>query len=156
MSRRGHAAFTEADMNRGTGVASAMFFYAMLLVGGGLTAYVLAPAGANAKTALSVPVACAGGMVLSALLALQIDRARVIGMIGVTLGLALPLVFAAAIGFRAVKTGDSIDAWRTAEREWATAVERSEVEGGQAARSAFFDARAAPDHDKSYLRNSLW
>jgi len=143
-------------MNRGTGAASAMFFYAMLMVGGGVTAFALAPHGANAKTALIVPVVCAGAMVFSALMSLQIERAKVIGMIGIHVGLVLPLVFAAVIGFRAVKTGTAIESWRNAERDYATAVENQEVEGGHTVRAAFFEERGAPDHDKSYLRNALW
>ena len=143
-------------MNRGTGAASAMFFYAMVMVAGGVTAYALAPEGANAKTALIVPVVCAGAMVLSALLSLQIERVYVLGMIGIHLGLVLPLLIAGAVGFRAVGVGGAVTKYHDTQREYAAALEKGEVENGQQARTAYFEAREAPDHDKSYLRNTLW
>jgi hypothetical protein len=143
-------------MNRGTGAASAMFFYAMLMVGAGVTAFALAPETANAKTALIVPVACAGAMVLCAILSLQIERAKVLGMIGIHMGLIFPILFAGVIGFRAVATGEKVAQYKVAELEYATALEQREVDNGAGARTAFFTAREAPDHDKSYLRNTLW
>ncbi len=142
--------------NRGTGAASAMFFYAALLVGGGVTAFAMAPVGVDARTALLVPFACAASMMISAMLALQVGRVKVLGMIGIHVGLVLPLVFAAAIGFRAVKTGAAIDSWKTAERAYATSLEKREIDNGAAARVAFFEEQGAPTHDKSYARNALW
>ena len=68
----------------------------------------------------------------------------------------LPLLFAAVIGMRAVKTGDAVAQYNDAAREYAAALEKREVENGDAARTAFFDTLEAPDHDKSYLRNTLW
>jgi hypothetical protein len=143
-------------MNRGAKAAAAMFLYAAVMVGGGVVAYVLAPAGANAKTALVVPVACAGAMVLSAILTLQVHRSPLLGKIGIGAGLVLPLLFAAVIGFRAVKTGDAVSAYRTAAIAYQDGRNAGTIPEGPEARAAFFEAQDAPDHDKSYLRNTLW
>ena len=142
-------------MNRGAKAAAAMFLYAAVMLGGGLVAYSLAPETANARTALIVPVACAGAMVLSAILALQIPRSKVLGMIGIHAGLVLPLLFAAVIAWRAWGTGDAIDAFRAADAAHAAAVADGTSADTAAARAEFFQAREAPDHDKSYLRNTL-
>jgi len=143
-------------MNQGAKVAAAMFLYAAVMFGGGMVAYVLAPEGANAKTALIVPAACAAAMVLCAMLSLQIHRAYTLGRIGVGLGLVLPLLFAAVIGFRAVKTGAAVSAYHEAQSAYLAEREAGTLSEGPAARTAFFEAREAPDHDKSYLRNTLW
>ena len=143
-------------MNRATKAAAAMFLYAAIMVGGGVAAYALAPEGANARTALIVPMACAGAMVLSALLALQLHRSVALGKTGLTLGLVLPLLFAAVIGFRAVKTGDAIAAYHHAAALYDVELAAGTVEPGPAARADFFARSEAPDHDKSYLRNTLW
>ncbi len=143
-------------MNRGAGAAAAMFLYAAVMVGGGLIAYTLAPEGANAKTALIVPVACAGAMVVSAILSLQIQRVRVLGMIGIHLGLVLPVLFASVIGFRAWKTGDAVTAHRETAALWDTESAAAGADASPEARVAYFKAADAPDHDKSYLRNTLW
>lgn len=143
-------------MNQAAKAAAAMFLYAALLVGGGVLAYALAPEGANARTALIVPTACAGAMVLSAILALQIHRVAALGRAGLFLGVALPLLFGSVIGFRAWKTGGAVAAYRAAETEFVAAADRGEVAPGVEARREFFAARSAPDHDKAYLRNTLW
>jgi hypothetical protein len=142
-------------MNRAAKAAAAMFLYAGIMVGGGVIAFSLAPEGANARTALIVPVACAGAMVLSAILALQIHRVRALGTIGLYMGLVLPLLFAAVIGFRAIKTNGAIDAYRTAQVAYDTGLADGTIEAGPEARASFFAAEDAPDHDKSYLRNTL-
>jgi len=141
-------------MNRAAKAAAAMFLYAAVMVAGGVAAYAMAPEGANARTALIVPVACAGAMVLSAILALQVHRQVVVGRIGLTLGLVLPLVFAVVIGFRAVKTGGAVTAYREARAAYEA--QEGADPSDAAARAAFFESRGAPDHDKSYLRNVLW
>ena len=143
-------------MNVSAKAAAAMFLYAAVMVGGGVLAFALAPEGANAKTALIVPMACAAAMVLCAILALQIHRVRILGVIGLNVGLALPLLFAAVIGFRAVKTGAVVDDYRVAQTAYEGELAAGAVEPGPEARAAYFEALDAPDHDKSYLRNTLW
>lgn len=143
-------------MNVSAKAAAVMFLHAAVMVGGGVIAFALAPEGANARTALVVPMACAAAMVLSAILALQIHRVRALGVIGLGLGLVLPLLFAAVIGFRAVKVGDAVDAHRVAQTAYEGDLAAGTVEAGPEARTAYFTALEAPDHDKSYLRNTLW
>ena len=141
-----------ATENRGAKAANAMFLYAGVMVAAGVVAYVLAPETANAGTALAVPAACGGVMVLCGLMSLAIGKQKVVGMIGIHLGLVLPLLFAGVIGMRAVKTGEAVDSYRQAESAW----QATGAAGGEAARAAHFAALDAPDHDKSYLRNTLW
>jgi hypothetical protein len=135
--------------------ATVMFGYAAVLVATGVVAYSMAPEGANARTALVVPTVCAGLMVLSAILATRLASSRMLGMIGIHLGLVLPLLFAAGIGFRAHATGAAIDRHDVAQAEWNSAIAAG-ADASDQARQEFFAARDAPDHDKSYLRNTLW
>ena len=53
-------------------------------------------------TALIVPGACAAVMAVCAALAARYASNRTVGMIGIHLGLGFPLLFAAAVGWRAV------------------------------------------------------
>jgi hypothetical protein len=142
-----------SEVNRGAPAARAMFGYAVVLVVAGIVAFMLAPEGANAITALAVPAGCALLMVLCGLMSRAIPTKYGLGMAGIHLGLVLPLVFAAVIGMRAVKTGDAIEAYREAETAWQA---RAEAGATVPERAAHFEAADAPDHDKSYLRNTLW
>lgn len=55
----------------------------------------------HGKTAILIPGACAVVIAVCALMAKALPTNRAVGMTGIHLGLALPLVFAAAIGHRA-------------------------------------------------------
>lgn len=81
-----------------------MFAYAAFLFGCGLVAYFMAPPDANATTALVVPSIAAGLMVVFGGMAAAFHRHRTTGMIGIHVGLVLPLLFAAAFGYRAAST----------------------------------------------------
>src|SRR5262245_2226093 len=84
-----------------------MFFYAGFLLACGLIAYFRAPPDAKAMTALIVPSAAAVLMVVCGAMARALARNRTVGMIGIHVGLVLPLIFAIAFGMRAYKTFDS-------------------------------------------------
>jgi len=84
--------------------ARIMFVYAVFLAACGVVAFVMAPPGAHATTALLVPGVAAALMVISGLMANAFHRNRTIGMIGIHVGLVLPLVFAIAFGYCAYNT----------------------------------------------------
>jgi hypothetical protein len=74
-----------------------MFAYAAFLVVCGLLAFAMAGFTAKAKTALIVAGVTAAPMIIAALLARMIHRRRTLGMIGIHVGLALPVLF--TVGF---------------------------------------------------------
>jgi hypothetical protein len=84
--------------------ARIMFAYAGFLIACGLVAYFMAPAGANATTALIVPSVAAGLMIVFGAMASAFPRNRTVGMVGIHVGMVLPILFAAAFGYRAVNT----------------------------------------------------
>ena len=55
----------------------------------------------HGKTGIIIPTVCALAMVGCAALAAKLSTNRAMGMIGIHVGLLLPLVFAGAIGWRA-------------------------------------------------------
>ncbi len=142
-----------SEVNRGAGAARAMFGYAAVLVVAGVVAFLLAPEGANATTALAVPAGCGVVMVVCGLLSRMIGKSKPLGMIGIHLGLLFALMFAAVIGMRAVKTGEAVDAYREADAVWQP---RAAAGASDALREMHFEGAGAPDHDKTYLRNTLW
>jgi hypothetical protein len=73
-----------------------MILYAIAMVALGVLAYLLAPADAKSLTALIIPSACALLMLVCAVLSWRIKSDRTLGMVGIHLGLILPLVFAGA------------------------------------------------------------
>lgn len=84
--------------------ARIMFGYAAFLVICGLIAFFMAPPDAKATTALLVPCIAAGLMVVFASMASAFYRNRVVGMVGIHVGMALPILFAGAFGYRAYNT----------------------------------------------------
>jgi hypothetical protein len=78
-----------------------MFAYAVFLVICGAIAFFMAPANTKAATALIVPSVAAALMVVFATMAAKLPRNRTVGMIGVHVGLVLPLLFAVAFAARA-------------------------------------------------------
>lgn len=133
-----------------------MWIYALVLVGLGLYAFNQAPNPRAATTALIVPSIYAALMVVSGLCALQLARHRRIGMIGVHLGLVLPLLFAAVTAQRAWSTTSKLQNYPAALTAFTSAVATDPALSEPAGRKAFFKARSSPDHDTTYLRNTLW
>lgn len=160
-----------------------MILYAVVLVAMGVAAFLLAPEGANAKTALISSSGSAFLMVICAVLAMTSNRTLV--MVGVHVGLLLPLVFAGtffwrgSIGWQAsgqyqylneVVLPREVDAGRyenTAEGRDAffadKAYEIARAEGEVSAELAEKDAFIAkaienndlPNHDKAYVGRLL-
>jgi hypothetical protein len=75
--------------------AIVMVLYAAALLGVGYLTYSLAPPGANAATALYISAGIGALMVLCAIATLARKVNRTAGMIGIHLGLVLPLLAAA-------------------------------------------------------------
>ncbi len=127
-----------------------MIVYAVLLLDGGVTAFASSPPGASAATALIVPAACAVLMLVCAALASQLGRSRAAGMIGIHLGLVLPLLFAIAIGSRALATTEATTEYRERHAGSATMVE------AEPPSIDVPEADASADYDKGYLAYALW
>ncbi len=132
-----------------------MVVYALVLVMGGVVAYMLAPEGANAATALIVPSACAALMIACAVMTLMLKKNKRVGMIGIHVGLILPLVFTAAFIQRAVAGYGSIGAYKEANAAYVEAVANDATLAEEENREAFFKEKDAPDHSKAYLVATL-
>ncbi len=78
-----------------TKFAVVMIAYAAALLGIGVLTYLAAPPAANALTALIVPAVGAVLAVVCVVLAVQIQTKRTLGMIGIHVGLVVPLILAA-------------------------------------------------------------
>lgn len=75
--------------------AITMLVYAVCLLVSGWITKEVAPPGASAATALIIPVIAAALTIAAAVLSLMIKSNRRLGMIGIHVGLVLPLIFAA-------------------------------------------------------------
>jgi len=135
--------------------AYVLIIYAVALIAAGVFAFVSAPEDAKAITALIVPGACAVviGLLAIGMLALPFLRAR--RALHIT-ALAFMLIFAGAFAVRAMSASSAARSYRNAADQLERAVEAGEVEDTPEAREAFFGREDAPDHDKSYLANTLW
>lgn len=130
--------------------------YAGFMVLVGLIAYAMAPVGAAAATALAVPVVCAVLVGIFAVMALSIRKNRRVGMIGIHVGLILPLLFAIMIGHRAWVATQGVAEYREAEQAYQQLTAAEPAADTPDRRSAFFEERDVADHDRAYLRNALW
>lgn len=72
--------------------AATMFAYALAVLLIGVATSVAAPSGAKTATALIVPAIIAGIAALCGVLAMMIEKKRTLGMIGIHLGLIIPLL----------------------------------------------------------------
>lgn len=79
--------------------AIVLFVYAAVLIGMGVLAYLLSPEGANAATALAIPGVAGLLTLIAGVLCLLGNKPA---MIGVHVGLVLPVLFAAGFAFRAL------------------------------------------------------
>jgi hypothetical protein len=128
--------------------AYVLFGWAGFLLLGGVIAFLLAPKGANAKTALIIPGACA---VLAVVCGLFAERTA-----GATSGTVLAFAFAVLCGWRAWSAGGAVRAYQDGQASFERAVAEKRFEPTDAARERFLEESGAPSHDKSYLRNLLW
>ncbi|MEM7754848.1 MAG: hypothetical protein AAF297_04330 [Planctomycetota bacterium] len=131
-----------------------MILYALVLLDAGIAAYLLAPARTNATTALIVPAACATLVLLCAGASAMFARNRAVGMVGIHVGLVLPILFAAAFASRAMAASEASATYAEQQSAYRAL--------GDAERpptfAAYLDtlAEPGPDHDKTYLAVTLW
>ncbi len=131
--------------------------YALILLGTGVTAYTLAPEGANAATALIVPSACATIVLIIAVATFVSGRRRLRPAKFGRAALAIAaLLFAGAFAGRALPSSNAADQYDEAIQEYESAVEAGEREETSEARLAYLEEVGAPDHSKRYLANTLW
>jgi len=75
--------------------AMTMLVYAVCLLISGFVTMAVAPPGSKPATAFIIPAVAAGLAIAAAVLSLMIKSNRKLGMIGIHVGLVLPLIFAA-------------------------------------------------------------
>jgi hypothetical protein len=102
--------------------ALTLIAYAVALVAVGYVTYSLAPEGANAKTALVISAGIGLVCVACAVLGLLIKGNRTLGMIGVHVGLIMPLL---AVGGTASRLGGAIEATNAGNAALATLSEQA-------------------------------
>ncbi|MEM8757639.1 MAG: hypothetical protein AAGF47_07635 [Planctomycetota bacterium] len=139
-----------------------MFLYGGIVVGLSSLAFVIAPEGANASTALIMGGASAFLMVVMGVLALLLPRNRKAGMVGIHLGLLLPLLFAVAFFMRISANYQSAGVHSYFYSAYEQAVNEGEVADTFEARNAFLDGgrnavggEEIPEYSKAYLGQIL-
>jgi hypothetical protein len=135
--------------------AGVLFIYAVGLALGGVLAYSMAPEGANAKTALFVTGGCAATIVLLAIGVMFAAKQGLRRGLHIA-ALVLMLAFGALFSQRAMKSSGDAQRYRNASVQLEAAIEERRVEETPEARAEFFKQEQSPDHDKSYLANTLW
>lgn len=140
-----------------TRVATIMFLYGVLLLSGGITAYLMAPPGANAKTAIIITGICAVLMFAMGFMSLLLKTKRGVGMIGIHVGLILPLIFAFAFLMRAGSNYEKAGIYNYFQKAYIADIENRNVADNPSVRETYLSG-AKPDgggeipaHDTSYL-----
>lgn len=130
-----------------------MIVYAAAMVMIGAVTFMVAPSGASKATALIVPAACGALMVVCAALTImgagsarQGKGVGKHGMLGIHLGILLPLLFMLAIMFRAIPTTSGYLEVRNALN----------TDQPLPASLAVLDADSLKAFGKDYLAVSLW
>lgn len=133
--------------------ALTMVLYAIAMLVVGVVAYLVAPSGASAATALISPAICGGLMMTCAVLTILGAASgrdgkgiSKLGVVGVHLGILLPLLFTLAFTFRALPaTGAYLDAKRALNSD--SAIEQA---------TAILDEKQSKAYKKDYLVVALW
>ncbi len=134
-----------------------MFLYAALILTFGILAYVIAPPGANAKTAVVVTGICALVMVVMGVMSIMIHQKRRIGMIGLHLGLLLPLIFAVVFLMRAGASYRSSGVYKYFDHAYQVDLKDRNAQDTIANRESFLSGakpeagKDIPEGDKGYL-----
>lgn len=134
-----------------------MFLYAALMLTFGVLAYLIAPPGANATTAIIATGACAAIMVAMGVMSLMIKTKRKVGMIGIHLGLVLPLVFAGVFLTRAGSNYRSSGVYNYFEDSYQADIKSRDVTDTDSLRESFLsgakpeNGKDIPEYDKAYL-----
>ena len=129
-----------------------MLVYAAVLVAGGVFAFAMSPDKGKATTALAIPGACAALMVLCAGLSALLPKSKAAGMVGIHLGMVLPLVFAAGLFMQGNKAWKELGRYREAQSAWMALPEPQRAGTDRATHFASFNA---PDHSTWYKATAL-
>jgi hypothetical protein len=135
--------------------------YAILMLSGGMYAFLSAPPEANRATAIIIPSVCAAIMlVFAGLIASGRKTSRggkplvwVAGIVALLIGIAIANP-ARARERKMINWPAASAAWTEATKADPTLAERAAAD--RAVRKAFFDQRESPDHDQTYLVHTLW
>lgn len=131
------------------------FAYAAVLLGGGVFAFMRAPAEANRATALIVPGVAAALVAACALLVWLGSRRAGIMKAGWTIGLVLAVVLGLMLGMTAGRRSVMAANYPEAKVAYDIAFAgRTDVPREE--RRAFFKERNSTDHDSAYLAQTLW
>jgi len=134
-----------------------MFLYAALILTFGILAYLIAPPGANAKTAVIVTGLCALVMLAMGVMSMMVHKKRKIGMIGIHLGLILPLVFAVVFLMRAGASYRSSGVYKYFDHAYQVDIKDRKAADTPENRESFLSGakpdsgRDLPTGDKGYL-----
>ncbi len=139
-----------------------MFLYAIVVFAVSLLAYLIAPPGANAATAVASGGTSAVLMCVMAGLSLMIHKNRTLGMIGIHVGMVLPLVLAGVFLWRMPIAYRDSGVHRYFQNAFAEKVADGALQDTDEARTAFFaeseDQLAGaeiPRTDKAYAGLTL-
>lgn len=139
-----------------------MFLYALVVVALSALAYVMAPPGANAMTAVVAGGVSAVLMCVMAGFSLAIHKNRVLGMVGIHVGMVLPLLFCVGFLMRIPVAYGDAGVYRYFEDAFAQKVEDGARQDTAEQRRAFLadaeDTLAGadiPESDKTYLGRTL-
>lgn len=138
-----------------------VFAYALVMLAGGLYAFLNAPPEANRATALIIPGACGGVM---SILGVAMLRGRATSRRGrplIFVAATLAMLFAGAIRTPAAGRAARMENYPGALHAWEAAAASDPALAARAAadpsvRKAFFAERSSPDHDQTYLVRTLW
>ncbi|MEO1716684.1 MAG: hypothetical protein AAFR76_06190 [Planctomycetota bacterium] len=154
-----------ADSNRSVNRAAIiMFLYALVVVALSALAYLIAPPGANAMTAVVAGGVSAVLMCVMAGMSLLIRKNRAVGMIGIHVGMLLPLLFCVGFLMRIPVAYGEAGVFRFFDAEFERQVEAGALQDNADARAKFYaDAERAltgdeteiPRTDKTYLGRTL-
>lgn len=128
--------------------------YAVSLIAGGGVAFVLAPEKSAAVTALAVPGGCAVLMLVCAGLAALLPKSRPAGMIGIHVGLVLPLVFAVAFAQRGYASFRAAETYGEQAAQYEAYVSSLPTGDTPMTYDAYVESEGGDpelDHDKTYL-----
>ena len=131
--------------------ATSIIIYSGLILVGGVAAFVMAPAGSSALTALLVPLIYATILdILAVTIILQRDTPRsALGPLRIVL--LLMVIFIAAMVPRALATWNGIQAYDKASIEFEDLAVKGLRANTPEARAGYLAEQDAPTHDKRYL-----
>jgi len=161
-----------------------MVCYGLLMLAGGGYAFSQAPDPSRALTAVIITGTVCGVMLVLAIMSAMINRSRILGMIGIHVGIVVPLLVGAVLTRQSFAVVASVDRYRAASAEFeklraagtlpegtdsaesfirmrndeafrAALAAGTASDADPAARRSWERANAIPDHDRSYLRNTL-